>query len=105
MERITIRFGILNDSLNLDTILSANQRDISAKLLANPRVLVLDNEKANIKIVQEVPYQELSQTAGGGNIGTTQFKEVGVELIVTPHITEEGLVRMHLQAILQHERR
>lgn len=92
-----IRFGVLNNSVNIDAILSAKQRGISAKLLANPRVMVLDNEKANIKIIQEVPYQELSQTAGGGNIGTTQFKEVGVELVVTPHITEEGLVRMHLK--------
>ncbi|MDO8303296.1 MAG: secretin N-terminal domain-containing protein [Sedimentisphaerales bacterium] len=92
-----IRFGVLNDSVNIDAIIKANQKDVSAKLLANPRVLVLDNEKAIIKIVQEVPYQELSQTSGGGNIGTTQFKDVGVELAVIPHITGDGLIRMKLK--------
>jgi type IV pilus secretin PilQ/predicted competence protein len=91
-----LRFGMLNDDLDLDAIIKAKQRDISAKLLANPKVLVLDNEIANIKIVQEIPYQELSQTAGGGNIGTTQFKDVGVELQVTPHVTETGVMRLHI---------
>jgi type IV pilus assembly protein PilQ len=91
-----IRFGILNDDLDIDAIIKATQRDIAAKLLANPRVLVLDNETADIKIVQEIPYQELSQTSGGGNIGTTQFKDVGVELMVTPHVTENGLMRLHI---------
>ena len=91
-----IRFGMLNDDLDLDMIIKAKQRDIAATLLANPKVLVLDNETANIKIVQEIPYQELSQTSGGGNIGTTQFKEVGVELLVTPHVTENGLMRLRI---------
>ena len=51
----------------------------------------------SIKIVSELPYQELTQTAGGGNIGTTSFKEVGVELEVMPHITREGMIRLKLR--------
>jgi type IV pilus assembly protein PilQ len=95
----TFRFGWLNGSVNIDAIIKANQKDVAAKLLANPRVLCLDNEKAMIKIIQEIPYQELSQTSGGGNIGTTQFKDVGVELYVTPHITGEGLIRLKLKPV------
>ena len=38
----------------------------------------------------EIPYQELTQTSGGGNIGTTKFKDVGVELMVTPQVTRDG---------------
>jgi type IV pilus secretin PilQ/predicted competence protein len=91
------RFGWLNNSVNIDAIIAAKQQDISAKLLANPRVMVIDNKEALIKIIQEIPYQELSQTSGGGNIGTTQFKEVGVELRVTPHVTDHGLIRMYIK--------
>ena len=90
------RFGIISESLHIDTILRAAQEDIRAKLLANPRVMVLDNQQANIKIVEEIPYQELTQTAGGGSIGTTQFRDVGVELSVTPHLTRDGLIRLIL---------
>jgi type IV pilus assembly protein PilQ len=92
-----IRFGILNSSLDIDALLSANEEKIAAKLLASPRVLVLDNEMATFKIVEEIPFQELTQTAGGGSIGTTEFKEVGVELNVTPHIARDGMIRLHLR--------
>jgi type IV pilus assembly protein PilQ len=91
-----LRFGILNDNLDLDVRIQASQEDIRAKLLANPRVMVLDNEEANIKIVEEIPFQELTQTSGGGSIGTTEFREVGVELRVVPHLTREGMIRLLL---------
>lgn len=91
-----LRFGVLNDSVNLDVLFTANQEKVCATLLASPRVLVLDHEEATFKIVEEVPFQELTQTAGGGNIGSTQFKEVGVELNVTPHVARDGLIRLEL---------
>ena len=90
------RFGYLNDHMSIDAILHAGQEDIRAKLLASPRVMVLDNEEADIKIVEEIPYQELTETSGGGSIGTTKFREVGVELRVVPHLTREGLIRLIL---------
>ncbi|MHC5158379.1 MAG: secretin N-terminal domain-containing protein [Planctomycetota bacterium] len=92
-----LRIGVLNDSVQVDAAVFAAQDDIRAKLLANPRVLVLDNEQAEIKIVEEVPYQQLTQsTEGGSAVGTTEFRDVGVELRVTPHLTREGLVHLTL---------
>ncbi len=91
-----LRYGILNSSVNIDAVLRAAQEDIRAKLLANPRILVLDKQQAEIKIVEEIPYQELTETAGGGQIGTTQFRDVGVMLRVIPNLTREGLIRLHL---------
>jgi len=61
---------------------------------------VLDNETADIKIVSEIPYQELQESALGGAIGTTAFREVGVELQVTPHLARrDRMVRLHLQPV------
>ncbi len=91
-----LRFGWLNSAIDIDVLLRAQQNNIDAKLLANPRILVLDNERANIKIVQEIPYQELTETSGGGSIGTIAFREVGVELEVIPHVTREKMVRLQL---------
>jgi len=92
-----IRVGVLNDSVHFDAVVHAAQDDIRAKLLANPRVLVLDNEEAHIKIVEEIPYQQLTQsTEGSGAVGTTEFRDVGVELLVVPHLTREGLVHLKL---------
>ena len=50
-----------------------------------------------INIISEIPYQELTQTSGGGNIGTTNFKDVGVKLKVTPHLTREEKIRMKVE--------
>jgi len=94
----TLRFGWLNSHIDLDARLSAQKEDIDAKLLANPRILVLDNEEATINIVTEIPYQKLNQ--GGGtqqSFGTTEFKEVGVKLMVTPHIAaRDQMIRLKL---------
>ena len=92
-----LRFGWLNAGIDIDLLLRAQQENVNAKLLANPRILVLDNQKANIKIVSEIPYQEVTETSAGGSIGSTAFREVGVELTVTPHVTREGMVRLQLK--------
>jgi type II secretory pathway component GspD/PulD (secretin) len=57
---------------------------------------VLDNETAEFKIISEIPYTEQSTTSSGGSMTSTQFKDVGVELKVTPHVTRDGMVRLHI---------
>jgi type II secretory pathway component GspD/PulD (secretin) len=92
-----LEFGILNSHLNINALLSMQTEILSATLLANPRVLVLDNETANFNIVREIPYEERSETSGSsGTLTTIQWKEVGIELCVTPHITRDGMIRLHI---------
>lgn len=68
----------------------------NVRILANPKVLVLNNHTATIDAVEEIPYQELTQTSAGGDIGTTSFKEAGIKLEVTPQITDDGYIIMHI---------
>ncbi len=93
----SFRIGFLNDSLSIDMILSALRAQGFAKLLANPSIMVLDNETANFEIIKEIPYKEQSDTSQGGSLTSTKFKEVGVKLEVTPHITRDGMLRMHIR--------
>jgi type IV pilus assembly protein PilQ len=95
--KAALRLGVLNGTTNLDAVLKAQRDDVKARLLANPKILVLNGDAADIKIVTEIPYQELTQTSGGGNIGTTKFKEVGVELQVTPQLARDGKIRLTLK--------
>jgi type IV pilus assembly protein PilQ len=92
----TIRLGFLNDAVNIDIALSMLHKQVEAKLLANPRILVLDNETAEFKIISEIPYQEVSETSEGGSMTGYKFKEVGVKLVVTPHITRDGMIRLNI---------
>ncbi|MBN1360405.1 MAG: hypothetical protein JW993_07430 [Sedimentisphaerales bacterium] len=95
-----LRFGWLTSAVDIDVLLKAQEERVNAKLLANPRILVLDNETAQMKIISEIPYQELQESALGGSIGATAFREVGVELHVTPHLARrDGLIRLHLRPV------
>ena len=90
--------GILNQHIDIDALITAAQDKGAAKLLANPRILVLDNETASFKAIREIPYQRLQQ-GGYQSFGTTEFKEVGVELEVTPHLAKDGMIRLHIMPV------
>jgi len=90
-----LRFGILNSHIDIDTQIRAEREDINAKLLANPRILVLDNETALFDIVTEHPYVERTIT-GNTVTETVKFKLVGTKLEVTPHVTRDGMLRLHI---------
>ena len=91
----SINWGVITEHFDLDVLFTAIQEQDAAKLLANPRILVLDNETASFKAIEEIPYQQLQQ-GGYQSFGTTEFKEVGVELQVTPHLAKDGMIKMHI---------
>ncbi len=91
----TIHIAFL-DTVDVEVALSMLSSEVGAKLLANPRILVLDNETAEFKIISEIPYTETSQTSSGGSMTSISFKDVGVELKVTPHVTRDDMVRLHI---------
>ena len=90
-----LNLGLLNKNIDIDVLLKAEQEITEAKLLANPRILVLDNEEALFDIVTEHPYVERTIT-GNTITETVKFKDVGIKLVVTPHVTREGMLRLHI---------
>lgn len=85
-------FFSMNNNFNLQAVILALQQAEDSRLLADPNVTVMDNEPAAIQSVSEIPFQQLTQTGAGGNIGTTAFKEVGIKLDVTPKISNDGSI-------------
>jgi type IV pilus assembly protein PilQ len=99
-DRVTggaLRFSILNDAIDLNFVLSILHSQVEARLLANPRILVVDNEPAKFEIVREFPYRELLQVTREDPMSYTDFKKVGVDLKVTPHIARDGMMRLHIE--------
>ena len=91
-----IQFTFLGDNWTIGGVYDLLQSFDNIKILANPKVLAINNRQATIEIIDEIPYQELTQTSGGGQIGTTNFKEVGVKLEVTPRIGDDGNIHLEL---------
>ena len=93
-----LEFGLFNDAVTFAMAIQILQTELEANLLANPRVLVLDNQTANFKIIREVPYTESIEAIGDSAavIARIEFKEIGVILDVTPHITRDDMIRLKI---------
>lgn len=72
--------------------------DKDTNILASPRILTLDNLAAQIEITEQVPYTFVSESTEGGSVSTTQFKDVGIKLYVTPHITKDEFISLKVKA-------
>lgn len=80
-----------------DTQLNFFAEDKRVKILANPRVLTLDNLPAQIEITEQVPYTYTSSSTSGGTVTSTQFKDIGIKLYVTPHITKDRTISLSVK--------
>jgi type IV pilus assembly protein PilQ len=90
--------SILGKDFDVAGSLDALESRRIANVLANPKVITLDNETALIDIKRDNPYIEAQQGVGQGIVAASvKFKQSGVELLVTPNITNNGYVRMRLQ--------
>ena len=77
----------------------------NTKVIANPRLAALDNQKATIKSGDRIPINQNTYIGSGtgavvNNAVTTtsQYIDTGVLLQVTPHINAGGLVTLDVQA-------
>ncbi len=59
----------------------------NTSILSTPQILALDNEKAEFKVLDEIPVQSsFTNTSANGATGTVENKKVGITLKLTPHI-------------------
>lgn len=92
-----VTFSSTPGNWSLQGLIDFVETNKDVRILANPKVLVLNNHTATIVAVDEIPYKELSETSAGGSIGTVSFKEAGIKLEVTPQITNDGYIIMHIR--------
>ena len=99
---LTLRDG--SKILGLGALVSALRGDGKSNILSTPSILTLDNQEAEIKVAQEVPfltgqYTPASATTGGAisnPFQTIQRKDVGLILKVKPQINEGDSVRLDI---------
>ncbi|WP_228062658.1 MULTISPECIES: type IV pilus secretin PilQ family protein [Lysobacter] len=92
-----VALSILNAGYLLDIELSAMQTQGRGEVISNPRIVTSNQREAIIKQGQEVGYVTIQPaTAGGVATPSVQFKEVVLEMKVTPTITNDGRVFLNL---------
>lgn len=100
--------GTVIDVLQIGALVRALRGDGRANILSQPSVVTLDNQPAEFKVAQEIPFltgayaSTGNGTAAGTGAGiatpfqTIERKDVGLILKVTPHIDDGGNVRMEI---------
>ncbi|NUN94690.1 MAG: hypothetical protein HUU16_00815 [Candidatus Omnitrophica bacterium] len=92
------KFAIINGKDNLTGFLQALETNNDVKVLANPKILALENKEANIELINEVPFVE-ANVSQGVVTESVQFQKTGITLTVTPQIAQEAegtYIRMKL---------
>lgn len=97
-DRVTDPFGQYNVTAvqrgwDINATISAIVSNGKGKIIAHPEITTIDNKEARIQMGQRVPVKQYDQA---GNV-VIQFEEVGTILSVTPHITAENQILMHLK--------
>lgn len=102
---LTLGAGSFPDSgTNFAILLRALRGDSSTNILQTPSIITLDNEEAEIKVAQEVPFITGQFTNTGGNVNgavnpfqTIQREEVGTILKITPKINKGDSVMLKIE--------
>ncbi len=94
----SLALSILNAGYLLDVELSAMQEESRGEVISNPRVVTTNQREALIKQGKEIGYVTISGggAAGGAQTPNVQFKEVVLELKVTPTITDDNRVFLNM---------
>ena len=102
---LTLGAGMIEDGgINFAVLLRALRNDGTSNILQTPSITTLDNEEAEIKVAQEVPFITGQYTNTGGNnngsvnpFQTIQREEVGNILKITPQINEGTAVQLKIE--------
>ncbi|WP_257284415.1 type II secretion system secretin GspD [Endozoicomonas sp. SESOKO1] len=87
---------------NFGVLVGALSAKSNNNILSTPSMLTLDNEEAELIIGKNIPiktgsYQTPSSGGGTGPFTTTERRDVGLKLKITPHINEGNSLRLMLE--------
>ncbi len=91
----SLALSILNAGYALDMELSALQTEGRGEIISNPRIVTSNQKEALIKQGDQIGY--ITVTGGtNANVPQVQFKDVVLQLKVTPTITNDGRIFLNM---------
>ena len=91
----TIGYINASGTFALDLRISALERSGRGKIISNPKILTMDNQKAKIIQGEAIPYGERDAE---GRI-STRFKDVAITVEVTPNLIDDKSLQLDLKVI------
>jgi type II secretory pathway component GspD/PulD (secretin) len=97
------KFGTLSID-QLTGFLDLLKQNGKSKLLSDPRVTVVESERAVMRVATTIPVQTLNRFSEGGTIQdivSFQDLDVGITLAVTPRLNENGLMTLDVEPVVE----
>ncbi|MGH8321998.1 MAG: type II secretion system secretin GspD [Gammaproteobacteria bacterium] len=106
-QGLTLGVGkIVSGGFSFAALINALAGNSDTNILSTPSIVTLDNQEADIKVAQQVPFVtgQYTNTTGSTNTGaavinpfqTVQRQDVGLELKITPQINEGNSVLLKI---------
>jgi type IV pilus assembly protein PilQ len=92
-EKGGLKFGFLDSSLG--AFLNAVESIGDTNVIATPRLMVLNKQRAEIQIGEEKGYVSLTTTETSST-QSVEFLKLGAQLRLRPFISSDGLIRMEI---------
>ncbi len=96
--------GVVSEAIKLGdaafsgigALVKAYQQDEGINILSNPQILTMNNEEAKITVGKTMPFSTSSSITDGITTSSTEYKDVGITLKITPQISKNRVVRLKI---------
>lgn len=87
---------------SLFAFISANRQNRDFELISSPRLVATDHKKAEMKVGNVVPFATGARFSQIGQpVVTYDYKDVGIKLEFTPHVSQSQNIRLELEQEVQ----
>ncbi|RJS91756.1 type II secretion system secretin GspD [Salinisphaera sp. Q1T1-3] len=99
-QGLNVALGSTNGEVNFALLINALSNNVDTNVLSTPSLITRDNEEAQIKVGQKVPFVTGSYTTGtSGGDGTNPFQtidreDVGLQLAFIPQISAGDTIQL-----------
>jgi type IV pilus assembly protein PilQ len=99
---LDLAYSIALGGFSLTSFLQALERVDLTDVQSEPVITTKDNKRATLLVGEEIPVRIIDASSIGGAAGTApratvQFKEVGIKLNVTPHVTNNRQIVLNIE--------
>lgn len=98
---IDLMFSTAIGGFSITSFLQALQQVELSDVQAEPTITTQDNKAATIRVGEDIPVRVVDLASAQSAAGTVaranvQFRETGIKLLVTPHVTDDGNIFLQL---------
>ncbi|AWN17312.1 type II secretion system secretin GspD [Salinisphaera sp. LB1] len=100
-QGLNVALGSTNGEVNFALLVNALSNNVDTNVLSTPSLITRDNEEAQIKVGQKVPFVTGSYTSGTSGVGngnnpfqTINREDVGLQLAFIPQISAGNTIQL-----------